>query len=331
MEAKLPDWPIIDMHVHLPVQEDEWLSAYRKRFMDRFGKAKLDQVVFSPEMQDDGRMLNWSFPRPRVETQSWEELADKWMEEVRRYRLSRVVLLTGGGNELLSRVVARHPDQFTGFAHHDPFLPNAAGELERALTLQGLRGYKIFATLMDRRLDDEALFPVWDVAERHKAPVLVHFGPLGGKGGVGTGVNISPLVLHDVAKAFPGIPFIVPHLGGGYPRELMHLAWACPNVHTDTSGSMEWLHWLPYDLDFQTLFRRFYEAMGPERMIFGTNSSWFPRGFEMRQALDQLRVCKHLRIPTEHQQLIFGGNAARLLRLGFTDVATVVPGDPGYP
>lgn len=315
MDVRLPDWPIIDFHAHFPVAEDDLLARYRERYVSRFGQARWDLHARSMREYQDEWLSGWAYPRPEETSPSWEEQADRWREEARKYRLARVVFVTGGGNDLLARVVARHPDCFVGFAHHDPFGAGAGEELERAVTRLGLRGYKILAPLLERRLDDEAAFPVWQVAERYGLPVLVHFGILGGGGGVGSGLNMDPLVLHDVAKAFPGVPFVVPHFGTGYVRELLQLAWACRNVHVDTSGNNEWVRWMPYDLDIQSLFRRFYETLGPERIIFGSDSSWFPRGFAVRYLLDQYRACRQMRMPEEHLRLVFGGNAARLLRL----------------
>ena len=44
-------------------------------------------------------------------------------------------------------------------------------------------------------------------------PVLIHFGILGSGGGVAWHQNINPLKLHNVAKDFPEVTFVVPHFG----------------------------------------------------------------------------------------------------------------------
>jgi predicted TIM-barrel fold metal-dependent hydrolase len=83
----------------------------------------------------------------------------------------------------------------------------------------------------------------------------------------------------------------------------------------DTSGSNQWMRWMPYPLTLDDLFRKFYEMIGPDRIIFGTDSSWFPRGFSVRYLQDQLRACRYLNFPETDVARIFGGNAARLLHL----------------
>jgi len=247
-------------------------------------------------------------------------MAERWAAEVDRHQLVRVVFTTGGDNDRLARVVARHPGRFVGFAHHDPFRTDAPAELERAVRALGLRGYKLVAPLLSGSIAEERLWPIWETAERLQIPVLVHFGPLRYQGIV-SHPNISPLVLQDIARAFPGIPFVVPHFGCGYVRELLHLAWVCGNVHVDTSGSNEWVRWMPYELSLGALFRKFLETVGPRRIIFGTDSSWFPRGFAVRYLQEQLRTCWELGCREDEMRTIFAGNGARLLGIALPATA----------
>lgn len=101
---------------------------------------------------------------------------------------------------------------------------------------------------MQKPLADPSFRPLWDVAERFNLPVLIHFGILGGGGGLASGVNISPLSLEPVAKAFATVPFIVPHFGCSYVRDLLQLCWACANGCVDTSGNNKGIRWYPYPL-----------------------------------------------------------------------------------
>jgi predicted TIM-barrel fold metal-dependent hydrolase len=301
--------PVLDFHVHFPVRGDR--DRLRDEYVARWGEAKWARVA--GWLREDQRAWRraWGFPDPEPAGPD-DETARRWAGEVDRHGLVRVVFVTGGDNDRLARIVGRYPEKFVGFAHHDPFRPDAAAELERAVRRLGLRGYKLIAPLLSGRIDDERLYPVWEAAERLGVPVLVHFGPLRYQGIV-SGANISPLVLQDVARAFPGVPFVIPHFGCGYPRELLHLAWVCGNVYVDTSGSNEWVRWMPYDLTVRGLFRKFLDTVGPGRIIFGTDSSWFPRGFAVRYLEEQLRACWELGCSEQEVRAIFAGNAARLL------------------
>src|SRR5690606_22709089 len=129
-----------------------------------------------------------------------------------------------------------------------------------------------------------SLYPVWETCERLGIPVLCHFGMLGAAGGVSYHPNISPAVLEPVARDFPTVDFIIPHFGIQHVTDLLFLCWSCPNVNVDSSGSNQWVRWMPYNLTLDDLFRKFYETIGPERILFGSDSSWFPRGFAIRRS-----------------------------------------------
>jgi len=72
---------------------------------------------------------------------------------------------------------------------------------------------------------------------------------------------------------------------------------------------------MPYDLSLKSLFRKAYETIGSERLIFGTDSSYFPRGFSVEYLREQLKVCYELGFSEDAIQRIFHDNAAELLRL----------------
>lgn len=257
----------------------------------------------------------WDFPEPESTPLEVTAAAERWVQEADRYGLCHVVFLTGGGNDSLSRALSPFGDRFSGFAHHDPCRPDGAEELKRAVTKLGLTGYKIVAPQLSCSLQDPALDPLWSTVEALQIPVLIHFGILGGVGGIPVHPMINPLVLYPVARAYPTIPFIIPHFGSGYWRDLLHLCWTCPNVSLDTSGSNEWIRWEPQPLHLSDLFRRAYETVGPDRIIFGSDSSWFGRGFAYRYLQDQVRTCLEIGMKDGDLEAIFGGNAARLLRL----------------
>jgi len=307
--------PIIDCHAHFPVARDPHLDDWEATYTARFGAEKLARLRADARWYQEQWWRAYAFPFPEIDVPSPEVQAQRWANEVERYGLEKIVFVTGGGNDALAKVVGMYPDRFIGFAHHDPFAPGAAYELRRAVSELGLRGYKLLAPSLRGRVDDPALDPVWRTAEEFGLPVLIHFGVLGGGGGIAQHANINPLVLHDVAKGFPDVPFIVPHFGCGYPRELLHLAWTCRNVYVDTSGNNEWVRWMPYPLTLTDLFRKFVETIGPERIIFGSDSEWFPRGFAVRYLEEQWRICHHIGLRDADLRLIFHDNAARLLRL----------------
>src|SRR3989442_4504312 len=227
--------PILDFHAHFPVRGGS--DPAQAEYVSRFGEEKWAVIRRQLAADQEAWRRAWGFPAPEPPGDD-TEMATRWAQEVERHQLVRVVFVTGGGNERLAAALGPYPDKFVGFAHHDPFAPDAPAALERAVTSLGLQGYKIIAPHHRDRLDDERLYPLWETAERLKIPVLIHFGPLRYEGIV-AGPNINPLVLQDVARALPDVPFVVPHLGCAYPRELLHLIWVFGHVHVVTSGGQE--------------------------------------------------------------------------------------------
>ncbi len=312
---RISDWgfPIVDFHAHFPVP-DEHPSAVELAYRERHGERKAVVLHENWRWYQEQWWTAYAFPFPEEHEPPPAVQARRWSDEIESAQIEAVAFVTGGGNRVLADAIADHP-RMLGFAHHDPFWPGAAAELRRSVADDGMRGYKVLAPALAGPIDDESLYPIWEVAEELGIPVLVHFGTLDGGGGTADHVNIDPLRLHPVAKAFPEVPFVVPHFGCGYPGELLQLAWACRNVHVDSSGNNEWIRWMPYPLTVADLFARFFDTIGPERVLFGSDSSHFPRGLVRRYYDEQVGIVAALGLSDADRHLVFAGNAARLLRL----------------
>ncbi len=294
---------VLDFHAHFPAWQP---NVHREQH-----PAVLD---YSMKLRKAWRE-EFGFPEPEKEHPGNDIQAKRWAEEVHKYGLEKVVFMTGGGNEVLSKVTHDYPHEFMGFAHHDLCAPGAAEELLHALDDLGLVGYKCLAPLTDLPFEAPELKSFWTILADRKIPVLIHFGVLGGPGGIVDHPRISPLSLAKVAQTYVDIPFIIPHFGAGYYQELLHLAWSSPNIYIDTSGSNDWIRWTPYPLSLKDLFQKALETVGAERIIFGTDSSWFPRGWAAKYFELQTEVCRELGVSQTEMDNIFGGNGARLLKL----------------
>lgn len=305
---------VIDIHAHFPVKNTMGTPV---------GDAAPRHPLLVAYAEDRQRRMHaeWS-------TASAEALAgtdaeidahlERWVAEADRHGLRLVNFVSANNNDLLARLVARHPDRFTGFAHHR-LEPGSHVELKRALDELGLRGYKLMGPRTDYAFEDPRLRPTWELLAERGLPALIHFGFLGRGGGIVQHPRINPLSLFEAARDFPEIPFIIPHFGAGYFQELLALCWSLPNIHIDTSGSNQWMRWMPYELTLEGLFRKAWETVGPQRILFGSDSSAFPRGFAVRYLQDQLRACYTQGFRDEDIALVFGGNAARLLQLAGAD------------
>ncbi|MEW6243498.1 MAG: amidohydrolase family protein [Bacillota bacterium] len=294
---------IVDFHSHLPV--GSW-PANLHPTLRKYSRER--SLAMARE---------WCFPEAEPFAETPDEIQStvrRWAQQVIDNDLECVVFVTGGGNDTLADAVRQYPRYFRGFAHHHICSPGALDELRRAVEELGLCGFKMHGPRLHIPFEDPSLDPIWQYIERAGIPVLIHFGLLRKAGGVVYHPRMSPLTLAPVAHKYPDIPFVIPHFGCGYPQELLHLCWSCPNIYVDTSGSNQWMRWMPYPLTLEDLFRKFYETIGPDRIIFGTDSSWFPRGFTRRYLEDQLRACRWLGIREDDIKKIFRDNALRLLQ-----------------
>lgn len=306
---------VIDFHVHLPVP---WPRTRR-------GGAAAMRAARPPAAQKalanyglDRRSQwrkEWNFPDPEEDQaqRTPAEQAARWAAEVDRHGLRGAVMVSGGGNDQLAAAIAAHPGKLFGMAHHNLAAPDAGPQLRRAVEDLGFVGLKIIAPGLDVKLNDPTLNPLWQYCEQQRLPVLIHFGWLGTGGGIIDHPNINPLVIYEPASRYPGIPFVIAHFGCGYWQEVLQLAWSCPGISVDTSGSNQWMRWVPYQLTLDDLFRRAYETIGSGRIVFGTDSSWFPRGFSHRYLEEQVRACRQIGMKDEDVAAVFGGNAARFL------------------
>lgn len=313
--VELTDFKVVDMHLHLPVAQDDWLMPWRERYIAQNGEERFAQLA-ARGRDLPGWLPEFCFPTPEEPTDDWQVASERWYDECVRFDLERVCFATGGGNERLSKVVAAHPDKFSGFAHHYIGDPEAADTLEKAVIEQGLCGYKILAPVVEKPLSDTAYEQVFEVCHAYRLPVLIHFGILGGGGalGIAGGVNISPLAIAETARRFPNATFIVPHFGCGYTNDLLQLCWANPNIYVDTSGNNLWTKWTMESYTLEQLFAKFYATVGAGRILFGSDSEWFPRGFASRYLMDQLRAVRALNFPASDIRRIFRENALDLLQ-----------------
>jgi predicted TIM-barrel fold metal-dependent hydrolase len=127
---------------------------------------------------------------------------------------------------------------------------------------------------------------VFEAAEERGAVVFAHCGVLTvgvrKKLGLGTPFDLrlgDPLSLSAVASRHPRVPVIIPHFGAGFLREALIAADQCPTIHLDTSSSNSWLKYYP-GLTLDAVFRQAIHVVGADRLLFGTDSSFFPRGWQ---------------------------------------------------
>jgi uncharacterized protein len=175
-------------------------------------------------------------------------------------------------------------------------------------------------------IQDEAAQAVFEWAAAQQRAVFVHCGALSvgvrAKLGLASLFDMrysNPIDLHAVALRYPSVPIVVPHFGAGYFREALMLADLCPNIFLDTSSSNRWMR---YEETYhpetraglRQVFRRALEVIGPHRLLFGTDSSFFPRGWQHAIFDEQALALYEIGLGAGDARAIFGQNLLRILR-----------------
>jgi len=280
---------------------------------------------FSPSffagLADPERLANlgWEFP------ESVDALGARWVAELDKHGVQKAALIASlpGDADSVALAVAHNPDRFVGFFMLDPTRKDAIDYAKRALD-EGLRTICLFPAMHGYFLHDQPVNDVFDLAASRRGgtvgpvAVFVHCGVLSigirKKLGLPSPFDIrygNPIDLNGVAMKHPNVPIIIPHFGAGMLREALMLADCCSNVHLDTSSSNSWIKFSP-GLTLEQVFKTALDVVGPDRLIFGTDSSFFPRGWNKSIYDQQKSALTHLGVGADVERRVFGENFARL-------------------
>jgi predicted TIM-barrel fold metal-dependent hydrolase len=120
----------------------------------------------------------------------------------------------------------------------------------------------------------------------------------------------DPLALARTALAHPDVPVIIPHFGAGFFREALMAADQCPTIHFDSSSSNGWIKY-HHGLTLESVFRQALAVAGASRVLFGSDSSFFPRGWQRPIYEEQDRILQAI-APGADRERVLAGNFARL-------------------
>ena len=292
---------VADAHVHF--------------FSPPFFKALADQK----HSNEVGSLLGWETPATA------EALAQRWHAELDAQQVGSAMLIasTPGDVESVGTAVDMFPERFHSVLMVNPVLTGSDLRCAAALSEGEVHGIFLFPAMHQYSMHDVKVHSLLSiVAGNGGALVYVHCGMLSlgfrKKLGLSSLYDMrysNPIDLHASALAFPHLPFVIPHFGAGYFREALMVAAQCPNIYFDTSGTNSWMRCSPYPTDLAGVFRKALDVVGPERILFGSDSSWFPRGW-VRDVFDlQVLALSEVGISTEAARAIFGGNLRKMLEL----------------
>jgi len=257
--------------------------------------------------------LGWHLPPHEP-----EKLAETWVQELDRHGVfaSALIASVPGDESSVAAAVRAFPKRFFAYAMLNPRaltagIPAAFSEVRVACLFPAMHGYSI---------QDECVRPVFEWAQSQRRAVFVHCGVLSvgvrKKLGLPSPFDMrfsNPVDLHAIALRHPEVPIIVPHFGAGYFREALMLADQCSNVYLDTSSSNHWMRYQAGHVTLREVFRHALEVAGPKRLLFGTDSSFFPRGWHQAIFEDQAKALYEIGTSEPDARSIFGENLLRIL------------------
>lgn len=302
MQTPWGDLRVCDAHVHF----------FSHQFFRTLAKQRGDEHADLPEL------LGWEAPdRDPV------ALGRRWAGELDRHGVSRAAIIASvpGDADSVATAVAAFPDRFAGFFMCDPTREDAVTQVRTAFS-QGLRTVCLFPAMQQFSLrDTHTRAVVAAAADYEGTAVFIHSGVLSvgvrKKLGLRSRFDLAfsnPVDIHSLAMEFEQLPFIIPHFGAGYLREALMVCDLCPNVYLDTSSTNSWIRYLAPEVTLREVFRRALDVAGAERLLFGTDSSFFPRGWNRKVFDVQSEVLFDLGVSQANAALILGGNFDRLMQ-----------------
>ena len=309
---------ITDKTVPLQIN-DAHCHFFSKKFFAKLSSELLSKKQYPPQNNSPQALLDelgWEAPG------SAGALADRWAAELDAANVTRAALMSSVPEDesSVATAIERHPQRFIGMFMVNPLATGATERVRRAFSEHRLSCACLFPAMHDYSLDDKSVNDVFELAAYYDCATFVHCGVLSigvrKKFGLRSTFDIqrgNPLALIPVASRFPTVPIIVPHFGAGFFRELLMASDLCPNIYTDTSSSNSWIKLTP-TLSLVDVFRSTLDVLGPERILFGTDSSFFPRGWQQPLFDIQQKVFDALGLIPSHRDAILSDNFNRIFR-----------------
>jgi len=121
------------------------------------------------------------------------------------------------------------------FCTINPSLENKLGQKIKEYIKKGARGIKLYPSYNHFYPNDKNLYPVYELAQHHRLPILVHTGSSIFKGSKIKYAN--PVHLDDVASDFPDCKILMAHGGRGlWYKDAFFLSRLHPNLYLEISG-----------------------------------------------------------------------------------------------
>jgi len=304
----MPDYPIIDAHVHtFPRPDIGWQAQSGAGLSGHAGT--IEELV--PLMREGNIshavMVNMTPVFEMKEAALRRQPPD--LPPVKLERVEAEII-----REVLGRLqrrnawtceVARENPGLIAFISLDPIMGEEAlvAEVEERAS-EGARGIKLHPANQRFFPNDRRLWPAYARAQELGMSIITHSGAMALLDDPEH--HDHPHNFRDVLRDFPRMNLVFAHMCRGFWDEVAEMMSAFPNAHLDTSGAISGIP-NPFaisDEEAMTMIRR----VGPDRVLFASDWPWH------HPVKDAARVDR-LPLSAEEKRLIFCENAKRVLGL----------------
>lgn len=291
---------VIDTHVHLFTVGllEEYLATQPPEAMQRFRTALKERKF--------GRRGD------TLPDMSPQEVACWYVERLRAANVAKALVVSVMPDTQYTRdFIEAAKGHVHVLCNVDPRDPGAPALLEREMAA-GHKGVKLYPVNRCYRLSDPACRPFFEKAAELGANMIIHYGVTVDP--TGDLRYADPLDLSPVARDFPDLQFVIAHLGAGWLDSVLRLAYQCKNVCVDTSGTNNWMDYYVPKMTLAEVFERALMALGPERVLFGTDSGT-TAPYRTWIRFMQQRTFEEMGLSAGDLDLVMRGNASRIFRL----------------
>jgi predicted TIM-barrel fold metal-dependent hydrolase len=246
-----------------------------------------------------------------------EGFADRLIGLLDKAGIDRICLCSAGEhfghapNGAILAAARKYSDRIIAFALVE--LGTDGPEVVDRYAKEGYAGFKI--TDPRASYDDEQFFSMYERMEKGGLPLLAHTGILmrtAPRAGRITNSNwMRPICLDAVVRTFPGLNIVAAHMGAPWHEEASMLARMHPNFYLDLTGAW-WGGWRANKTAEFFRYHFFWDGAW-QKVVFGTDILALDELLPSKQFHD--RMIAALDLPKEIVDSVYGGTAAKLLRL----------------
>ncbi len=218
-------------------------------------------------------------------------------------------------NKAYADLSTKHPHRLVALVAVDPRRKEAPFLVEQGIKDWKMRGLKLHPAT-GFYPSDPLTYPLYETVEKFGLPVIIHTGaamhPLHSQ-------YAQPVYVDKAAADFPGVNFVMAHMGYGWYAEAVSLAANKPNLYLDLSGWQR--DFYAHPTAFYSTLRLALDMLGKGRILFGSDWPFFKLLMSQKKWVESVKNLQSLgeeagfKFTEDEVRAIIGENAKTLFRL----------------